>query len=920
MCIGDAYRRLMLSTAKIRTGSWRYYAHQVGHGACEYFLGVGEAPGRWYGRGLDQVGLTKNDRVAERELEALFGRALHPGSGEQLGRAWRADGVTGYDLCFSAPKSVSVLWALSDSELSRAVRWAHAAAVRAGLDYLDGHAGFSRTGRNGLTQVSTDGFATAVFDHRTSRAGDPQLHTHALVVNKVQCPDGQWRTVDGHEIYAHKKSAGTVYQAALRNELTRRLGVTWTQVSRDGQAEIAGVPAELVKRWSTRARQVAAESAPVVAAYEQRLGRPLSSAERTAVSKVAVIKTRPHKDPVNIVALTHRWETEAAQVGWTPDRLLDAVAGQAQQPRESEAALFDVERVVDEAVVAAGNRNAVFTRNDLAVEVAARLPVLGITAQMTRELVERVTDRALATSETVTLLPEHDGPIRASDARYASATTVNRELEIIAVAERGQRIGAGVCDRGIVLAACRAAGLDVSQVGAVAQLTRGGDQISVLVAPAGTGKTTAMVAATSAWQRSGYQVMALAPSARAAKELATATGLGADTVAKFLHEQGQWPINPRYQVTAGGVVIVDEASMLGTRDLHELTQIVTDMGGKLTLVGDPAQISAVDTAGGMLGALADRLGAPSLSEVHRFHHPWERAASLQLRSGDPAAIDAYLAHDRIHPIAADADPYEQVLAEYRRLVADGGRVLLLARTHDDVDQLNQLARQAAIATGQVHGDPLLTAGDHDWRVGDQLRATRNNRHIPVGGDHLRNGDRFTVTGTTHGGLTVQRIDSTDTAVLPVDYLTEHARYGWASTIDAAQGATVDHALLLARPGMDRSRLYVGMSRGRDTNQIYLAPAPDPEITPRRPGAVDQPDPVAQLRVMLAQAGEHAVAHSQLPDTQPAAPQPLDSQEIDRSQRPTAPVARSRYRDDDTDNGYTLDPYRHDHGRDTGRGR
>jgi conjugative relaxase-like TrwC/TraI family protein len=236
MCISNAYGHGMLSTKKIGMGSWLYYSNQVQHGACEYFLGVGGAPGRWYGRGLDALGLEPKAVVSERELETLFGRALHPGTRRQLGRGWRADGITGYDLCFSAPKSVSVLWALGEDTVPHQVADAHRAAVASALAYLDSHTAFSRVGTDGRAQVSTDGFAAAVFPHRTSRAGEPQLHSHALVVNKVRCPDGEWRTIDGHEIYAHKKSAGVVYQAVLRNELTRRLGVAWTPVTKDGQA------------------------------------------------------------------------------------------------------------------------------------------------------------------------------------------------------------------------------------------------------------------------------------------------------------------------------------------------------------------------------------------------------------------------------------------------------------------------------------------------------------------------------------------------------------------------------------------------------------------------------------------------------------------------------------------------------------
>jgi conjugative relaxase-like TrwC/TraI family protein len=909
----------MLSSSKIRTGSWRYYANQVSHGACEYFLGVGEAPGRWYGRGLEHLGLTGNDGVAERDLEALFGRALHPASRERVGRAWRADGVTGYDLCFSAPKSVSALWALADPDVAAAVRRAHAAAVRTGLDYLDGHAGFSRVGHDGHNQVMTDGLSAAVFDHRTSRAGDPQLHTHALVINKVRCPDGEWRTIDGHEIYTHKKSAGTVYQAALRNELTRRLGVTWTPIGRDGQAEITGIPQPLIKRWSTRADQVAAESEPVIAAYEQQLGRPLTSAERAAVSKVSVIKTRPHKDVVDIVALTERWQREAAEIGWTPQRLGDIVLDRPQPVPSSPRQLQDqLDVVIVSAVIGAGNRKAVFTRSDLAVEVAARLPVFGITAETTRELIERITDRALATTETVRLLDERDGPARASDARYASATTLGRELDIVAFADAGRSAGVAACHPGVVLNACRTVRLDYAQAHAVAQITRSGDQVSVLVAPAGTGKTTTLAAAVRAWQASGVHVLALAPSARAAKELTDATGLPADTVAKYLCEQNRFPIDTRYQLAPGGVVIVDEASMLATKDLHSLKGDVEAAGGKLLLVGDSAQIGAIDSAGGMLPVLADRLGAPSLTQVHRFRHAWERIASLQLRAGNPVAIETYLDHDRIHPIDADADPYEAILADYQRLKADGSRVLLLARTHDDVDQLNTHARQHAVTAGEVRGEPLLTAaGDQDWRAGDRLRVTRNDRRISVGADHVRNGDVFTVTGATPDGLTVQRLDSAEVALLPTDYLTEHARYGWASTIDAAQGATVDHTLLLARPGMDRARLYVGLTRGRVSNHLYLAPAPEPEITARvqsTPGA----NASTQLRAMLGRLGNNTAAHSQLPNSEESqAPGRHHNRGCD--QVPEHIVPEPRETDSNRRDSYGLDLHRAGD-RDLGRGR
>lgn len=248
-CVIAAEVAWVLSSAKIGTSSWRYYTASVGCRATDYYLDAGEPPGRWHGRGLAELGLEPRSVVSERQLESLFARAMHPVSGRRLGRAWRADGVTGYDLTFSAPKSVSALWALADPATAGAAMAAHRAAVKAGLAYLDAHASSSRRGTNGVEQVASQGLAVALFDHRTSRCGDPQLHTHALVVNKVRCADGVWRTLDGTEIFHHKKSAGMVYQVALRNEMDARLGILFGPVNEHGQAEIAAIPEALLKTW-----------------------------------------------------------------------------------------------------------------------------------------------------------------------------------------------------------------------------------------------------------------------------------------------------------------------------------------------------------------------------------------------------------------------------------------------------------------------------------------------------------------------------------------------------------------------------------------------------------------------------------------------------------------------------------------------
>jgi conjugative relaxase-like TrwC/TraI family protein len=825
----------VLSSAKIGTASWRYYADSVACRAMDYYAGLGEAPGRWHGRGLEPLGLTPGGLVHVQQLEALFGRALHPMTGTQLGRAWRADGVTGFDLTFSAPKSVSALWALGAPYTATQVKAAHTAAVQAALSNLDLHAGLSRRGTDGTEQIGTDGLAAALFEHRTSRAGDPQIHTHALVVNKVRCVDGNWRTVDAVELFHHKKSTGMIYQAALRNELHQRLGVVFAEPNAHGQAEITGVPGRLLELWSKRTTQITAEAAPKIADYERLLGRALTAAEKVTVVKTAVLKTRPGKQHPQLSALHATWTAEAAEAGWSHAGLLRSVqeAAQLAPPAAGAARPADEtpEQVLLAAVREAGLRRAVFSRADLTGAVAARLPTNGLTAKQVSARVEELTDRALTLAETVGL-GEHPRGVtpRASDTRYATATVLAAEARILSLADRGRSGGYGRVAWEPTHVDGAATGMDPAQYAALERLA-GGDFLSVLTAPAGAGKTTTLGAAAQLWTAAGYRVVGLAPSARAAAELAGATGGRADTLAKYLHthdrlgRDGRLPADllALTRLDDRTVLIVDEASMASTLDLDRLTGLAARNASKVVLVGDPGQIGVINGPGGMLAALAHAGHGIELTEIHRFTHHWERTASLGLRAGHPAALTAYAEAGRLHPCPDSDTALDGVFDAWTRARADGHQALMLARTRADVDALNTRARAAALTAGQVHG-PALVGGGRTWQAGDVLRTRRNDRQLTVGDGHVRNGDRYNVLGPgPAGGLIVEDLPGRGRTVLPAAYVAKHAEYGWACTIDAAQGATTDIGIVLIRPGTDREHLYVGMTRGRQANHAYITP-------------------------------------------------------------------------------------------------
>ena len=873
----------MLSSAKIGTTSWRYYTDSVACQATEYYLGVGEAPGRWTGEGLPELALVAGGRVTERQLEALFARALNPTTGERLGRAWRKDAVTGFDLTFSAPKSVSALWALANSEVAAAALAAHQQAVQAGMAYLDAHASWSRRGTDGVEQVATAGLTVALFDHRTSRAADPQLHTHALVVNKARCVDGIWRTLDGREVFDHQKTAGMIYQNALRNGMQRRLGVRFGPVSADGQADIVGVPKELLTLWSKRTEAIEAEAAPKIAEYENLLGRTLTKAERIRVTKIAVLKTRPGKTHPEISTLQATWTAEAAGIGWTPERLAQAadvrLAGPDVPPQRQAPTLAYApetvlptrsgehpEAVASAALLAAGRRAAVFSRNDLAGQVAAHLPATGLTAAQVIAQVEAHTDQALSLSQAVPVgQPLRGLTPRVSDPRYATVEVLQAESRILSLARRGKSRGYGNTDpshlRDTLIATASAtttatasggaagvgpARLDPGQLRAVQHLTAGGDFLTVLTAPAGAGKTSTLGVASRTWQAAGYRIIGLAPSARAAAELADATGHRADTLAKWLHNHdrlNQLPAAERAWTALDDqtVLIIDEASMASTLDLDRLTAAAGKAAAKVVLVGDPGQIGVINGPGGMLAALAHAGHALELEQIHRFTNDWERAASLQLRAGNPTVLPQYLEQGRLHSCPNSDTALEAVFTHWSTARADGYDALMLARTRLDVDALNTLARAAAQTAGDVTG-PVTRAGEREWQAGDLLRTRRNNRTLTLGGTlsssggtggggHVRNGDRYRVLGPgPDSGLIVEDLTGRGRLTLPHDYLQQHCEYGWATTIDAAQGATADIGIVLVRPGLDREHLYVAMTRGRHSNHAYITtdPATDPE--------------------------------------------------------------------------------------------
>src|SRR3954470_755979 len=291
----------MFSLGKLAAGpdAGRYYEEAVARGREDYYAGEGEAPGQWVGGGATTLGL--QGTVDDGQVGHLLA-GEDPATGVLLGRRITEGRVAGFDLTFKAPKSVGILFGIGDPEIAGVLRECHEAAVADAIGYLEREACQARRGKDGLVQVSGRGFVAAAFGHRTSRAGDPLLHTHVVVANRVQGPDGRWTALDARPLFRHGKTAGFVYQARLRQEVSERLGLEWGEV-RKGAADLAGFSRELVEHFSQR-------RAEIVEKLTQRGESSLLAAQTAALA------TRQGKDyGVPIERLREEWRARAAEHG-----------------------------------------------------------------------------------------------------------------------------------------------------------------------------------------------------------------------------------------------------------------------------------------------------------------------------------------------------------------------------------------------------------------------------------------------------------------------------------------------------------------------------------------------------------------------------------------------------------------------------
>jgi conjugative relaxase-like TrwC/TraI family protein len=846
---------MMLSAHKIRGSQIEYYVRYAARGA-ETF---------WLGQGAADLGLTGH---VDPEVFLALSRGEAPDGGRLLERV-AADRTPGWDLTLSAPKSVSLAWALADEPLRERLAAAHREAAAAAFAFLEREGGRARRGLGGRDGHVEAGLAVACFTHPASRELDPQLHTHGIVLNVAHGEDARWTALDSRTIYLHRRAAGAIYRAELR-ERVAELGGVWKALDRRGLAELEGFTPETLRAFSQRRTEI-----------EAMLDASGSSGR--AASEAACLATRHDKVEVELEALRSAWFERADELGWDTARV------QALLDGEDRRAPFDADgerREHDRFIGPRGltQHDSAFTRDDAVVAWAEAHPQGARLGTL-----DRLTDTTLSRPEIVPLVVADEegrpittssGPVRSGiirlarspasgiemlvcERRYSTTELLATEAHVLELANAGKDKGVGRVRKERLDAVLAARSyLSEEQAAMVRAICESGDAVRLVVGVPGSGKTFALEAARAAWLADGYRVVGAALAAEAATQLEAGSKIASTTLDRLLYELSlARGVAGNTRLDHRTVVVVDEASMIDTRRLSRLLDHANRSGAKVVLTGDDRQLPSIE-AGGAFAALVRQVGASRLRVNARQVESWERSALTALREGRAGeAAGAYRRHGRVHLAEEPGVLLEQMVESWWTSRRAGEVAVLYAYAREAARVLNRMARARADSEGLLSGPELMveewSPGDlaeRSYRVGDEVCCLRNRSRLGAkqdsSGRGVRNGTRGTVVwiDKVGGGLSLATTDGRQ-ITLPEEYVRRFTDYGYAWTLHKGQGQTVGQAsrgveeeelrrrgraFVFGAESLTAEAALVAASRATDATELFVLV--DPDEAPESPAA------------------------------------------------------------------------------------
>ena len=764
--------------------------------------------------------------------------------------------------------------------------------------YFQREAGYTRTGShharvNGREtgQWHEAGLAVAHWLQHTSRDGDMQLHIHSQIAHVARTvTDGKWRAPDSLGYNEHIGAVAAIVSQHLEGALTRRFGVQWVARDDGHGFEIKGISGQMMRLFSSRRESITADPRERAARFEQRYGRKPSQRELTQLAQASNFSTRRAKDGALDFAQLHTgWADKLARTLGVPlasvaPSVWHDGAGHAAARNESPDPL-ELARAAQKAVALAQQEKSTWTRADLIKYLGRVLPRTVMEPAAAAALLEDLADRALRSEfepvicleapeavEVPRSLLRADGRSvyqRHGGVRYATRAQLAMEERLVTQA------GADAAPRLARAAAARALGAELArledtlagrtqeiqdhhpertrltadQSAAVLSVLTDGNRVSVINAPAGSGKTRVMTEAARVWAAAGRPVIGITPSQSARNTLAAGVPESYNTAQFLGHLPGQRGARGPLTITEDTLLLVDESSMIPTPDLADIVSWAEARSAKMVLAGDTGQLQAVEN-GGAMSLLADALGYVQLPAPVRFRAGWEQAASLRLRAGDTSVLAEYDQHGRI----IGGEPEQMIdaaAAAYVALTLDGTDTLLMAAEHGLRRELSRRIRDDLIHLGIVDAGPAVRIADGtEASVGDLIVCTKNDHSVQAGepGRSLANGDLLRIEAITSNGVLVRRaLDAdprtgqrrwTDRNFLYADY--GDCELGYAVTDHVAQSRTVHTGLAVITGTEDLQHAYVALTRGTDTNTAYVFTL-SPKIADPAPGARPAPE-------------------------------------------------------------------------------
>ncbi|GAA0357480.1 MobF family relaxase [Streptomyces turgidiscabies] len=828
-----------------------------------------------------------------------------------------------FDHTYSAQKSVSTyltaLEAAGRHEDAAKVRGAMNEGIAAAMKVFEEEAGFGRIGYHGTAKngrpstgryVDSEGFTAAIFTHEVSRAGDPQLHAHVAVLNKIKVHEADGNehfvTLDSRAVSKAREAAAAVFERTMEQAIERDLPVVF-ELRPDGLArEIKGFEPELLDALSERTYEIDARYEELREQYVQDHGREPSPYTRARLREMATLDTRDpkrneHQSAEARVERATRLAEEKVEGGLLGALEKAEQVGIETRLAEVDVPEFDREQVIMEALEALQTKRSTWDRSELIQQLNTTLgddlprdvPLAPLANDLANEALK---SGRYGVVQTAGLKIIEDAPsrIRQSDGRsvFSPSALASEKFALEEhlddegrVASRAHQTGAPCLSQPTIEHVVKASGVTADQADVVRGVLGDSRKVSVIEGPAGAGKSYTTGVIAKAWEEhTGGRVIGLGPSAVAAEvlgeegiEIRTNTTRFLDYYSQGL---GRREDVETFRLRAGDLVVLDEAGMASTDHITRISDMCDAVGAKLVPIGDQQQLQSPE-AGGLLRTMVEEGPHYSLSNVRRFKEPdgtvreWEAKASLALRRGEVRALDEYELQGRIQGGTLEQMKADVVQAFVADTLAQRESVVMTA-TNTRATELSREIRAQLVRYGHVEENGLPLVDDNRAGVGDLIQTRENDAKLKDSeGRMVLNRRVYRVTGVGEDGQLVARrvagrdTDGTErlagTITLPGDYVRENVALAYAGTVHAVQGRTVGYGgYLLVEEGMNRQQVYPGLTRAQRYNRAFAAcqvPADEHRLQ-----SLDQ-DAMSMLQAAIERDGGELSALQELRESQ-----------------------------------------------------